>query len=349
MPGAGRAARRHGPRSGRALSRRPRTSSPPSTTRSAWRSRGSCGKGPKSELTLTHNTQPAILAHSVAVWAVVDGPRCGTVGAGGGSQPRRVQRPRRGRHAQPSPTAARPRAPARRADATPPVAARPARWPRCSASRPSRWTRRATRPPGRTASRWRPISTPPTRRSSRAIRRRSTRAGEGCKARGAKRVLPLKVSGAFHSPLMAPAVDGLHDALTEVRHSPIPPFPSSPTRAARPVRTGSRRQAAARRSAHRAGALGGVHAGERRRSRPAPRFIEIGPGQRAVGPAQADRARCANGDPGDGGRGGDVSRMRRRFAVGRRVIPSAARDRLPHSGTTHRTGTIGRSPSLRSG
>src|SRR5690606_34171629 len=28
-------------------------------------------EGPESELTLTHNTQPAILAHSAAVWAVV--------------------------------------------------------------------------------------------------------------------------------------------------------------------------------------------------------------------------------------------------------------------------------------
>ncbi len=49
-------------------------------------------------------------------------------------------------------------------------------------------------------------------------------AGERCKARGARRVLPLKVSGAFHSPLMAPAVDGLHDALAAVPFTD-PAFP----------------------------------------------------------------------------------------------------------------------------
>jgi [acyl-carrier-protein] S-malonyltransferase len=61
------------------------------------------------------------------------------------------------------------------------------------------------------------------------------RAGEGCKARGAKRVVPLKVSGAFHSPLMQPAIDGLREALAGAAFRD-PRFPVVANATAQPVR-----------------------------------------------------------------------------------------------------------------
>jgi [acyl-carrier-protein] S-malonyltransferase len=65
------------------------------------------------------------------------------------------------------------------------------------------------------------------------------RAGDACRARGAKRVLPLKVSGAFHSPLMAPAVAGLEAALAAARFAD-PAFPVVANASAEPVRTAPR-------------------------------------------------------------------------------------------------------------
>jgi [acyl-carrier-protein] S-malonyltransferase len=64
-----------------------------------------------------------------------------------------------------------------------------------------------------------------------------SRAGDQCKSRGAKRVLSLKVSGAFHSPLMAPAVDGLLEALTAAAFQD-PSFPVIANASAEAVRTG---------------------------------------------------------------------------------------------------------------
>jgi len=64
-----------------------------------------------------------------------------------------------------------------------------------------------------------------------------SRAGDGCKARGAKRVIPLNVSGAFHSPLMAPAVDGLREALADTPFGD-PAFPVIANASGEEVRTG---------------------------------------------------------------------------------------------------------------
>ena len=56
------------------------------------------------------------------------------------------------------------------------------------------------------------------------------------KARGAKRAIRLDVSGAFHSPLMQPAVEEFRKALSKVRFS-TPAFPIISNVTAQPVRS----------------------------------------------------------------------------------------------------------------
>ena len=66
-----------------------------------------------------------------------------------------------------------------------------------------------------------------------------TKAGEACKAKGAKRVVPLKVSGAFHSSLMAPAANHLRIALERAPFQD-PKFPVIANATAEPVRDAAR-------------------------------------------------------------------------------------------------------------
>jgi [acyl-carrier-protein] S-malonyltransferase len=192
-------------------------------------------EGPEDELTLTHNTQPAILAHSAAVWAVVK-DRAGAVGAAAGhslgeysahvaagtlSVTAAAELVRRRGELMYAAGQARPGAMAAVLGlATAQVDQA------CNEASGSDGVAVAANlnAPDQTV-----ISGDPAAVS---------RAGEGCKTRGAKRVLPLKVSGAFHSPLMAPAVDGLHDALTGVAFAD-PAFPVIANASGEAVRTGT--------------------------------------------------------------------------------------------------------------
>ena len=61
-------------------------------------------------------------------------------------------------------------------------------------------------------------------------------ASEALKAAGAKRIIGLKVSGAFHSPVMASAQPGLERALADTAMSD-PPFPIVANATGKPVRT----------------------------------------------------------------------------------------------------------------
>jgi [acyl-carrier-protein] S-malonyltransferase len=191
-------------------------------------------EGPEDELTLTHNAQPAILAHSVAVLAVV-GERLGQPGAAAGHSlgeysahvaagsltgvdAARLVR-RRGElmlaagEARPGAMAAVLGLPTAEVEAACDEASGPD-----GVAVPANLNA-----PDQTV-----ISGDPTG---------VQRAGEQCKARGAKRVIPLKVSGAFHSPLMAPAVDGLREALADATFSD-PAFPVVANASGEAVRTG---------------------------------------------------------------------------------------------------------------
>jgi [acyl-carrier-protein] S-malonyltransferase len=190
-------------------------------------------EGPETELTLTHNTQPAILAHSAAVWAVVRGKLADTMRAAAGHS--------LGEYSAYVATGA--------------LAAEEAA--RLVRRRGELMYEAGTRRPGAMAA----VLGLATEAVEAACREASTaeevavaanlnapdqtvlsgdpaaveRAGAGCKARGAKRVIGLKVSGAFHSPLMQPAVAGLEQALASAafRNPAVPVIANATATAAR--------------------------------------------------------------------------------------------------------------------
>jgi [acyl-carrier-protein] S-malonyltransferase len=190
--------------------------------------------GPEDELTLTHNAQPAILAHSAAVWAVVHA-RLGTPAAGAG-------------HSLGEYSSYVAAGTLKATDAARLVRRRGELMLAAGRQRPGAMAavlglateavekacNEASGPAGIAVA---ANLNGPDQVVISGDPAGVTKAGEACKARGAKRVVPLKVSGAFHSPLMAAAVDGLHDALRGITFSD-PVFPVIANASGEPVRTG---------------------------------------------------------------------------------------------------------------
>lgn len=190
-------------------------------------------EGPEDELVQTHNTQPAILAHSAAVFAVVR-ERLGNVAAGAG-------------HSLGEYSAYVAAGSLSAADAARVVRRRGELMHEAGTARPGAMSAVLGLDPESVAAACEEASgadgvavaanlNSPDQVVISGDPAAVARAGEGCKARGAKRVVPLKVSGAFHSPLMAPAVPGLDAALAAAPFG-APAFPVVANASAEPVRT----------------------------------------------------------------------------------------------------------------
>ncbi|HEU5153759.1 MAG TPA: ACP S-malonyltransferase [Gemmatimonadales bacterium] len=231
-------------------------------------------EGPEEELTLTHNAQPAILAHSAAVWAVVGdrlapslkaaaghslGEYSAYVAAGSFSAENGARLVRRRGELMYQAGTQRPGAMSAvlgLATSEVDAACREASSPEAVAVPAN------LNAPDQTVISGDPVAV--------------EKAGEACKTRGAKRVVPLRVSGAFHSPLMKPAVPGLQQALEQVAFAE-PRVPIFANATAGPVTTGTdaRRLLAEQLTApvRWVECMQGAGAAV-----PGARFIEIGPG-----------------------------------------------------------------------
>ena len=144
-------------------------------------------------------------------------------------------------------------------------------------------------------------------RDLRRSRRRSPRPARAARRAGAKRVVPLKVSGAFHSPLMAAAVDGLREALAAATFAdPAVPGDRQRERRSRcaPASTpsGCWPTSSPRRYA------GWSACRPPRRWRRTRRSSRSGPGNVLSGLLKRIVPGASDGDAGHGGRGGEVPR-----------------------------------------
>lgn len=191
-------------------------------------------EGPEDELTLTHNAQPAILAHSVAVWAVVK-DRLGAPGAAAGHSLGEYSAHVAAGTLAPTTAALLVR---RRGELMYEAGqARPGAMAAVLGLATEQVDQACNEASGQDGVAVAANLNAPDQTVISGDPAAVTRAGDGSKARGAKRVVALKVSGAFHSPLMAPAVDGLHDALTGVDFAD-PAWPVIANASGRAVRTG---------------------------------------------------------------------------------------------------------------
>jgi [acyl-carrier-protein] S-malonyltransferase len=192
-------------------------------------------EGPEEDLTLTHNAQPAILAHTAAVLAVVGG-RLDSAGAAAG-------------HSLGEYSAHLAAGTLNVADAARLVRRRGELMLAAGRERPGTMAAVIGLPTIEVENACDEVSGPdgiavpanlnaPDQTVISGDPPGVGRAGEACKARGAKRVIGLNVSGAFHSPLMAPAVDGLREALSEAAFSD-PRFPVIANASGEAVRAGT--------------------------------------------------------------------------------------------------------------
>jgi len=191
-------------------------------------------EGPEDELTLTHNAQPAILAHSAAVLAVV-APRLGGVAAGAGHSLGEYSAHVAARTLTVTAAA---RLVRRRGELMLAAGdARPGAMAAVLGLATADVEAACNEASGEAGVAVAANLNAPDQTVISGDPAAVARAGEGCRARGAKRVVPLKVSGAFHSPLMTPAVDGLREALAATDFAD-PAFPIVANASAQEVRTG---------------------------------------------------------------------------------------------------------------